>query len=374
VVAWAFAGSIATKANGQGVIVRTGGVLNVVSRGSGLILSLDVKVGDKIQPNQIVARIAQPILVEKMKASHAALAEALQQRQRALDIHKNHKQLQLEALRRERANDVRQIGELEEQAKLAAEEVPVEEQLLSKGLVTKQQTIAAKQKLIAIRGQISDLRAKSTQLDAQAFATPAAPLQKDAEIQSLTSGMERYMAVMEKELNMAENVVSPYGGEVLELKIYAGVAVVSGQPILSIQPSAQQYLEVLAYLPSAQAKDVKSGMEVQISPATIKREEFGFMKGKVVYVSDYPATPAALMRNFQNETLVTALSGTGPVTEIRVALDIDANSPSGFRWSTPKGAPVAISGGTICTIDIVTRRQKPATLVVPYVKERLGLS
>src|SRR5229473_3112265 len=64
-VVWAFAGSIATKASGQGVIVRTGGVLSVVSRGSGLILSLDVKVGDKIRANQIVARIAEPVLVEK---------------------------------------------------------------------------------------------------------------------------------------------------------------------------------------------------------------------------------------------------------------------------------------------------------------------
>ena len=371
-VVWAFAGSIATKASGQGVIVRTGGVLSVVSRGSGLILSLDVKVGDKIRANQIVARIAEPVLVEKMKASHEALAEARQARQRSLEIRKNGTRLSQEALQRESANALRQMKELEEQAKLAAEDIPVEEQLLAKGLVTKQQTIATRQKLIGIQGQIASMQAQVKQLDAQQFSLEAANLQVDAEMQARISNLDRDVAGMEQELNVAENVVSPYGGEVLEVKVDAGGAVAAGQPILSIQPDAHN-LELLAYLPSAQAKDVRNGMEVQVSPATIKREEFGFMKGKVVYVSDYPVTSAALMRNFQNEMLVTALTANGPVTEIRVVLEVDPSVSSGFHWSTPKGAPVVISSGTICNIDIVTRRQKPATLALPYAKEKLGL-
>src|SRR5258708_6359282 len=371
-VVWAFAGSIATKASGQGVIVRTGGVLSVVSRGSGLILSLDVKVGDKIRANQIVARIAEPVLVEKMKASHEALAEARQARQRSLEIRKNGTRLSQEALQRERANALRQVKELEEQAKLAAEDIPVEEQLLAKGLVTKQQTIATRQKLIGIQGQIASMQAQIKQLDAQQLSLDAANLQADAEMQARISNLDRDVAGMEQEVNLAENVVSPYVGEVLEVKVDAGGAVAGGQPTLRIRPDAHN-LELLAYLPSAQAKDVNNGMEVQASPATIKREEFGFMKGKVVYVSDYPVTSAALMRNFQNEMLVTALTANGPVTEIRLVLEVYPSVSSGFHWSTPKGAPVVISSGTICNIDIVTRRPKPATLPLPYAKENLGL-
>jgi len=56
-----------------------------------------------------------------------------------------------------------------------------------------------------------------------------------------------------------------------------------------------------------------------------------------------------------------------------VVLEVDPSVSSGFHWSTPKGAPVVISSGTICNIDIVTRRQKPATLALPYAKEKLGL-
>jgi HlyD family secretion protein len=146
-----------------------------------------------------------------------------------------------------------------------------------------------------------------------------------------------------------------------------------GEPVLSIQPDAQS-LELVAYIPSSQAKETKNGMEVQISPSTIKREEYGFLKGQVVYVSGYPATQAALMRNFENESLARALSGLGPVTEVRVALKTDPRTPSGFQWSTSKGPNVILSSGTICSMQIVTHRQKPITLVLPYMKDTLGLN
>jgi HlyD family secretion protein len=115
-------------------------------------------------------------------------------------------------------------------------------------------------------------------------------------------------------------------------------------------------------------------MEVQVSPTNIKREEYGFMKGEVAYVSDYPATPAALMRNFENEALATAMSSSGPVTEVRVALKGDSETPTGFKWSASKGPSTIITSGTICTVRIVTKQQQPISLVFPYIKKKLGVS
>ena len=97
---WGFLGSIATTASGQGVIVRSGGVMNVVARGSGLILSVGVKPGDQIVANQVVARISQPVLVEQIKTIHAALAEVQRERQRALLMRRDGAKLQLAALER----------------------------------------------------------------------------------------------------------------------------------------------------------------------------------------------------------------------------------------------------------------------------------
>ena len=65
-------------------------------------------------------------------------------------------------------------------------------------------------------------------------------------------------------------------------------------------------------MPADQAKDLRAGMDAEILPTTVRREEYGFIRGKVTFVSDYPATEAATMRVFENAPLVQALSSRGP--------------------------------------------------------------
>lgn len=370
---WGFAGSIATSASGQGVILRSGGVLNVVSRGSGVITKLNVRVGDRIQANQVVATISQPLLLEKLKSLEAALVEAEADRERNLHVKQNAMQLQQEALERQESNNERQIKELEGTAKLATEEIVSTDQLLNKGLVTRQQTQTAREKLNGIQDQIASIHALNKQLEAQKFSLQSQPLQEDADMRLRITSLQRDMGQARQQLVLAETVVSPYAGEVLELKAYAGSMVTEGQPILSIQPQADE-LQLLTYLPASEAKDVHGGMEAQVSPSSVKREEFGFMRGKVIYVADYPATPAAVMSNFQNESLVNALTSSGPVTELRIALNRNDKTPSGFQWSTTTGPPVIVTAGTICNVQVVTRRQRPISLLVPYLKEKFGIN
>lgn len=372
-VTWGWRGSLATTAVGQGVIVRTGGVLNIDARGSGIVLRVDVRVGERIKANQVVARVAQPTLSERLKVMRAVLDETLHGNELAQRSRKQSTQFQLDAIDRQRTNTEREIKEIQAQSQLASEQIQVKDALLAKGLVTKAQTIAARQDLMRLQDQAATLEAQIKQLNAQKASIDADALKQDMEMQARISTMQREFVSVTQELTLAEQVVSPYAGEVLELKVYPGGTVTEGQPILSVQPDVHE-LELLAYLPSSQAKEVMRDMEVQVSPSSVKREEFGFMKGKIVHVSDYPATNSALMREFQNESLVAALQGSGPVTELQVELEHDAQTVSGLRWSTSKGPPIVISSGTICSVQVVTKRQRPISLLFPYVKEKLGVS
>jgi len=372
-IVWGYKGSISTTAAGTGVIVRSGGVLNVVTQGSGVVVSLNVKVGDKIKANQVVAKVAQPILAEKLRAQQSALEEAKRERELALRTQKESVRLRIDAMERELANHQHEITQLQDQVKLSQEEVKVQDELLGKGLVTKQQTISAREALMHLENQIADLQAQNKQLESQKFSTATETEKEDEDRRVRISSMERDLAGSMKELEMAEEVISPYAGEVLELKVYSGSTVSAAEPIFSIQPDVHD-LELLAYLPSYQAKAAAVNMDVQVSPSNVKREEYGFMKGKIVHVAAYPATPSALMRNFQNESLVNTIQGPGPVTELRVLLEQDGQTPTGFKWSTSEGPPVAISSGTICTVQVVVQRQKPIMLLFPYLKSRLGLS
>src|SRR5258708_13970800 len=48
---------------------------------------------------------------------------------------------------------------------------------------------------------------------------------------------------------------------------------------------AGQVLEATIYMPSDRGKTIRPGMEVRVEPATIKREEYGAIVGKVVAIS-----------------------------------------------------------------------------------------
>ncbi|MBM3811095.1 MAG: NHLP bacteriocin system secretion protein [Acidimicrobiia bacterium] len=370
---WSVRGTVRTTVAGEGIIVRTGGVLNIVAPGTGVVSSLKVKVGDRIERGQVVATIAQPSLLERIRMAHQTLAEARLEKKRAVGVRSDASQLQIESIRRQQANAEREIKELREQVRLASEQVPVEEQLLAKGLITRQQVIATQQKIVALNAQIQDKQALLKQLAAQLFATETQPGELAAELDARIASLERSAAALRKELALASEVISPYEGEVLEVQVHPGTMLAIGTPLLSIQSTSDK-LEVLMYLPADKAKDAAAGMEVQISPSTVKREEYGYLKGRIVFVADYPATRAALMRNFENESLVDQLTRLGPVNEVRVEIETDPASVSGFRWSSPAGPPVTLSSGTLCVGTVVTREQAPITLLFPSVKGSLGLS
>lgn len=373
-VVWACEGAVPTTVTGHGMILRSGGLITVVSRGAGLVLALNVEPGAHVKANQVIAKIAQPGLAEKLREMTNAVDDTRRRQQQALTLRSEQSRLSIEAVERQRVNTTREIGELSQQAKLAEDQIPVTDQLFEKGLVTKQQTIAARQKLISINSDIEDRKAKLKQFDQEEDAARAGVRQAQLDMEQQISGLERDIAVAEKELSLVERVVCPYQGEVVEVKVSAGATVAEGAPILTVQPDGNTILQAVGYIAAAQVKDCRPGMQVQISPSTVKREEFGYILGTITFVADYPATPAAIMRHFQNESLVTSIVNSGPVTEVGITLDPDAATYSGLHWSSSKGPDVKISSGTICDMDVVTRRQAPIDLVIPLLKEKLGIS
>ena len=372
-LAWGYIGRIPSVVNGQGVIVRRGGVLNVVAAGSGVVAQLKVKVGDSISEGQIVATVAQPAILEKRKNVELALAQARRERDWSHALRVQQAKMETAAIQRQHDNAQLEAKHLEEQAALAAQIVAGQDQLFAAGIVIKQKAIEAKQNLAAVQDRIASVHAHLQELEAQEFSIQAKVQEEDAQKQLGIEELERNLSAVEKDLEIAGNVISPYRGEVLEVKVSAGATVAASDPVVSIQPDVQD-LEVLLYLPAARAKDVRKGMEAMISPSSVKPEEYGFIKGYVSYVSDFPDTPAELMHNFQNEVLVKALTGEGPVTGLHVEMERNPKTLSGYQWSSSRGPNLTLSGGTLCTAEVVTRWQRPAELLLPALRKTFGLT
>ena len=372
-VLWGYRGSLPTIVSGQGVIIRKGGVLNVVSVGSGVIEQMYVEVGDKVKAHQLLAKVAQPITQEKLRDAREALDEAHREKERAHTMLLDQSKLAIEAIQRKRTNANGEIANLEQRILLAKEQVVAQDSLFADGIVTKQKTIEARQTVAGLEAQIADLQAQIKELDAEEYNAQAKLAETDASNDLRIQDRERNLHELETQLQLAENVVSPYDGEVLEVKASSGASIAAGEPLVSLQNDTLE-VQVLVYVPAEQAKNIRAGMEARIMPSTVKVEEFGFIKGKVTYISDFPDTPAELMRNFENEVLVKALTQEGPVTELRVEMERNAATPSGYQWSSPRGLGVSISGGTLCTAEIVTKRDAPITFVLPFFKRALGLN
>ena len=372
-LAWGYIGRIPSVVNGQGVIVRRGGVLNVVAAGSGVVAQLKVKVGDSISEGQIVATVAQPAILEKRKNVELALAQARRERDWSHALRVQQAKMETAAIQRQHDNAQLEAKHLEEQAALAAQIVAGQDQLFAAGIVIKQKAIEAKQNLAAVQDRIASVHAHLQELEAQEFSIQAKVQEEDAQKQLGIEELERNLSAVKKDLEIAGNVISPYRGEVLEVKVSAGATVAASDPVVSIQPDVQD-LEVLLYLPAARAKDVRKGMEAMISPSSVKPEEYGFIKGYVSYVSDFPDTPAELMHNFQNEVLVKALTGEGPVTGLHVEMERNPKTLSGYQWSSSRGPNLTLSGGTLCTAEVVTRWQRPAELLLPALRKTFGLT
>jgi HlyD family secretion protein len=189
---------------------------------------------------------------------------------------------------------------------------------------------------------------------------------------SKVEDLMRNIKAAEMDLQRTSKVVSTNAGRVVELKVYPGAIVGNGEPIVSIEPLAES-LEAVVFVPSSQAKEIKAGMEVDVSPSGIQREEYGYLLGHVRAVNEFPATLEAITRTFENESLARSMLDAGPVTELRVSFVADSRSYSGYKWSSAKGPPATISSGAVCSVEVVTREQAPVSLVLPYLKKQLGL-
>ena len=371
-VLWGFLGQVTTKVSGQGVLIRSGGVQSVAPMGSGRVLEVRVRVGQYVSSGQVIGTIAQPALEERIRLAKGKLSDVQKQKTELVRVRSDRSRLQLAFLKRQRANLETEIQDLQREAKLVEEQLPVDEELLAKGLVTRQQTYATRQKLVSIQGSIASRRAQITQIDALEFQTANESMESNIQAQNTVSDLTREIDLLEQELGTQSTIVTPHAGQVLEVKVSPGSLVQAGTPVISLQPDVVK-LEAVLYVPAARAKEIRTSMDAEISPTEIRREEFGFVRGKVIFVADYPATEEALMRIFENAPLVRSLAASGAVTEVQVELETDPATSTGYRWSSAQGAPGKLSGGTLCLGDIVTRKQRPISLVFPFVRQAIGL-
>ena len=268
---WAIFGRIPTTVTGSGILVNSAGIFEVEVLGTGVVEDLAVDVGDLVRAGQLVARVRQPELEQRIRQVEDRIA--------ALGDERNQRQLR-----------------------------------------------EAEQEVEALR----------------------------------------------QRLEQTSQVASPYEGTVREIRADEGQIVTAGSALIGLDRVGGP-LHAVVFI-ATEGQRIQPEMNAQVTPVTVKREEFGFMLGTVTFVSRQPATPEGMLRVLRDPGLAEQLLGQAALFMVEVELEADTETVSGFHWSSPAGPPLRVESGTPCEVRVVVSEQRPISLVIPLVRRRLGLS
>lgn len=371
---WSILGRVPERVKGSGILIATGGrVVDAVSVGDGTLSEILVPVGSRVTQGEIIARIIQPSLRQQLENVSAVVAEREQQ---------------LEALKLQLAERTKAAGDsfaaqikaftlrgadAQERVRVMEKQAQQDSALFDRRLITWQQLLETRRALAEARQTELEARSQISQAQSEEISQRNANARDQRSAEERLADAQRQRAEIEIQLRQQEVVTSPADGRVTEWKAVPGTRTTPGQPLLSVESGATG-LELLLYLPPSDGKRVHSGMEVQIAPSTIKREEYGMMKGTVADVSDFPSTAQAMQSVLRNDQLVQSFSAKGAPFATRIVLSPDATTPSGFAWSGGVGPEMQLTSGSLADGEVTVAWRRPISYVIPWLRKITGLA
>ncbi len=335
VVVWSFIGSLSVRVDGTGMLMRGETVSTVQAVVAGKVAEITVGVGDVVEKDQVVARLELTELESEISTTRARIRD-------------------LERQQGERAAQMRSLrGSYQKQLAGLQEQLRNKQDLLSRGL-------ARKQDVLAIEGQIAQIRASIVQTEMQ-----------DSSGEGSLNEERRKLSQLEKSLAENSSVASPAAGKVAAILVAEDELVSAGSRLLNLEATEEEAFQVLLFVPFGEGKKVKEEMVVRISPSTVKPEEFGYILGTVDSVSSQPVTPEEVRSTLNNDQLARKFAEDTP---FRVRALPDYDDQDRFQWTSAKGSSIDIDSNTPCSAQVIIDKRRPISYVIPKLKEVFGIS
>ena len=128
------------------------------------------------------------------------------------------------------------------------------------------------------------------------------------------------------------------------------------EPVAWILPQEARFheREVLAYVTFKELRKVKLGAKVQLTPADLEREKWGYAVGTVKGIESYPTNRQMVAQRLKLAELASIIPTDKSVYEVRIVLDRDAD---GLVWSRRKSEGMAVTTGMPCNVQIIWNRK-----------------
>ena len=372
---WGVFGTISYKVGGTGMLIKTGGLFNICHNFSGRLVDIRVREGDLIKEGDVVARIDQLDTLKQIVDLREKIAELSSQRDKTLLYSSDSNKKNIEYIENEakKLNDT--IKNSRENLALLNEKLENQKKLVEKGLITKDTALATKQQINGIEESIAAAYNELKGLDVKKVDTEKSRNDEiytiTAQLKDLTDNMNSLL----KKYDDSAKIVSPYAGKVVQVVAVTGKVMNAGEPVATLELTGKNIkdIEAVVYVPISEGKLVRVGMDIRISPTIVKKEEYGFILGKVTEVSEYPVTSDRMLELLANDQLVSTISKGGAMIEIKADLINDKTTVSGYKWSTEKGPPLKIQSGTFCDTLVTYKTERPINLVIPILRKWTGI-
>ena len=375
-VVWSMLGEVRTTAAGSGILSVPATSTPVNASGAGTVTQVYVKAGDRVEKGQVLADVSQGETRTKLANARRELAEDVRMDAVLREVEKSTQELEVSTADQQRTSLTNLISTSQERLGEYQRMLSKQRELLAKNIIGETSLLQTEQSVDSIRKSINDAQSQLKQLETQLAKSKQQTTTDQLNRKFKIDSQRRSVADLESNLERTSEVRSPTVGRVALVQVERQATVANGSPMFLIVPAVDPTAGLVGqvYFPAADAKRVRAGMPVEVVPATVKREEFGFLIGKVLDVSEVPATEASAEAEVYNKDLVSDLTKKfGVMFSARVELRPDPATPSGYSWSSSVGPPHRIAAGTPVTVSAVVERHAPITLVVPYLKKQLGL-
>ena len=170
-------------------------------------------------------------------------------------------------------------------------------------------------------------------------------------------------------------VIANSAGLVMEIPLRKGDYIQPGTTIAVIDTAdLDMPIEALVYFSGTDGKKLQPGMKIGLVPSTVKQEEYGYIVGIIMEVSQFPVSDNYLNSSLQNTSLVNTFKQIMNPIEVKVSIIPDPQSYSGYKWSSSKGPQQKIGSGFMCDASVITESHRPVSILIPWLRRKtLGI-
>lgn len=376
-IAWGFFGRVPDEVEGEGIIVPrgtepisikspsgVGGVVEIV-----VPTQTSVKVGDplvKLENHELRVQVENASSrVKMLEDQDARLTKAEQE---VLDRQKTELDAQLASCK-QITEQTRKLSTLTE-----AELADIQ-QLVEQRLVPKSQLVTTQQAYFGLLQQITQQETLVAQANQEYFSLVTSTDRDRLNRASALADAREALRSAQVNLDVSTTVLSPVAGEVILHAVDMGSTVAVGSHITSIRPHGEEDAELIArvYVPYGTGRRIRSGMTAWLSLPFAKPSRYGYIEGEVLEVSDFVSDDAAAV-TLGSQNLATSLEQKmGAIMSITVRIATDDANPTGMKWTTGDGYEHPLEYPALCGAKIIVDTHRPIDLVLPWLKDLLGL-